>query len=133
MLVYCDSVILIYFLEYTGPLNARAASRLAALRAAGDQIAVSDLTRLECRVLPLRLGDATALAQWDQFFRQPDVVRVPITTVVFDRATAIRAAHNFKTPDSLHLAAAVEAGCDLFLTNDAHLNAFPDIPIEVLP
>jgi predicted nucleic acid-binding protein len=35
--------------------------------------------------------------------------------------------------DSLHLAAAVEGGCDRFLTNDARLSRFPDIPVEVLP
>jgi predicted nucleic acid-binding protein len=58
---------------------------------------------------------------------------VPITTAVFDRATLIRAAHNFKLGDSLHLAAATEAHCDRFLTNDARLAAFTAIPVEVLP
>ena len=36
MLIFCDSVILIYFLDHTGPLQVRAANRLAALGAAGD-------------------------------------------------------------------------------------------------
>ena len=31
-----------------------------------------------------------------------------------------------------HLATAVEHGCGLFLTNDAQLRSFPDIPVEVL-
>jgi hypothetical protein len=35
--------------------------------------------------------------------------------------------------DSLHLAAAVEAGCDRFLTNDTRLSAFTALPVEVLP
>jgi predicted nucleic acid-binding protein len=35
--------------------------------------------------------------------------------------------------DALHLAAAIEFGCDVFLTNDNQLAAFPDIAIEVLP
>jgi hypothetical protein len=50
MLIYCDSVILMYFFDYTGPFNVRAAARLAVLRAAGYFIAVSDpslLTRGE--------------------------------------------------------------------------------------
>jgi hypothetical protein len=33
----------------------------------------------------------------------------------------------------LHLAAAIEAGCDRFLTNDNRLTTFPDLPVEVLP
>ena len=58
---------------------------------------------------------------------------VPITTAVFDRATFIRAAHDFKLGDSLHLAAAVETRCDRFLTNDARLSAYTALPVEVLP
>lgn len=82
---------------------------------------------------PLKLGAVTTLADFDAFFTRPDVRLVPITTAVFDRATVIRATYNFKLADSLHLAAAVEAGCDRFLTNDTRLSAFTDIPVEVLP
>lgn len=133
MLIYCDSVILIYFFDHTGPFQVRAAARMSTLRAAGDLVAVSDLTRLECRMKPIRLGNTAALALFDGFFAQPDVRLVPLTSAVYDRATLIRALHNFKLADSLHLAAAVEAGCDRFLTNDTRLSAFPDIPVEVLP
>jgi predicted nucleic acid-binding protein len=133
MLIYCDSVILIYFLDTVGPLNVRAVSRMAAMRAAGDVAAFSDRSRLECRVKPLRLGAATTLADFDAFFTRPDVRLLPITPAVFDRATLIRAAHNFKLGDSLHRAAAVEAGCDRFLTNDRRLSSFADITVEVLP
>ena len=104
-----------------------------ALAAAGDQIAVSDLVRLECRIKPIRIGDTAKLAVFDAFFGRPDTRIVPITTAVFDRAAMIRAAYKFKLGDSLHLAAAVEAGWDRFLTNDSRLSAFPDIPVEVLP
>jgi predicted nucleic acid-binding protein len=133
MRVYCDSVILIYFFEGTPAFKARATARLGVLGAAGDVLAVSDLVRLECRVQPIRRADAVQLADYDNLFGQPNVERVPITTAVFDRATVIRAAHNFKLADALHLASAVEAGCDRFLTNDARLSAFTDIPVEVLP
>jgi predicted nucleic acid-binding protein len=105
---------------------------MAAMCAAGDVAAFSDLTRLECRVKPLKLGSPT-LADFDAFFIRPDVRFVSITTGVFDRATIIRATHNFRLGDSLHLAAAVEAGCDRFLTNDTRLSAFRGIPVEVLP
>jgi len=73
------------------------------------------------------------LTLFDAFCTRPDVQVVPITTAVFDRAALIRATHNYKLADSLHLAAAVESGCDRFLTNDSRLSSFPDIPVEVLP
>lgn len=133
MLIYCDSMILIYLLDSVGPFNVRAAARMAALRAAGDVAVFSDLTRLECRIKPIKLGATTALAGIDAFFIRPDVRHVPITTAVFDRATLIRAAYNFMLGDSLHLAAAVEARCDRFLTNDARLSESTGVPVEVLP
>jgi predicted nucleic acid-binding protein len=133
VLIYCDSVILIYYFDQVGPFNVRATQRLAALLAAHDVIAVSHLTRLECRVGPMKRGDSPVLTVFDQFFAKPDVQNVPLTTAVYDRATAIRATHGFKTLDSIHLAAAVEAGCDRFLTNDARLSRFPDIAVEILP
>jgi uncharacterized protein len=133
MLIYCDSVILVYYFDHTGPFNVRAANRLAALAAAGDQIAISDLVRLEYRVKPLKNADTTKLTLFDAFCSRSDVLLVPITTAVFERATLIRATHNFKLGDSIHLAAAVEASCDRFLTNDTRLSAFTDIPVEVLP
>ena len=109
MLIYCDSVILIYYLDHVGPFQVRADKRLATLRVARDEIAVSDLTRLECRVKPMQLGDAQALSKFDGFFALADVHLVPLSGAVYYRATRIRATHRFKTADALHLAAAVEA------------------------
>jgi predicted nucleic acid-binding protein len=133
MLIYCDTMILVYYFDHTGPFNVRAMNRLAVLATAGDQIAVSDLVRLECRVKHVQTSNQAKLAVFDAFFAHPDVRVVPITTAVFDRATMIRAMHQYKLGDSLHLAAAVEASCNRFLTNDARLSAFPDITVEVLP
>ena len=133
MRVYCDSVLLIYYLEGAPSFQSRAATRLGGLWTAGDVVAISDLVRLECRMQPIRLGFAAQLADYDNLFSQPNVQWVPITTAVFDRATLIRATHNFKLADSLHLAAAVESACDRFLTNDGRLAAFTDVPVEVLP
>jgi len=133
MRIYCDSVILIYYLEGSPSFRARATARLGALWNAGHMLAVSDLVRLECRMLPIRLGDTVRLAEYDNLFTQHNVALVPITTAVFDRATVIRATFNFRLPDSMHLAAAVEGGCDLFLTNDTRLSVFTDIRMEVLP
>ncbi|MGH7169493.1 MAG: type II toxin-antitoxin system VapC family toxin [Gemmataceae bacterium] len=133
MLIYFDSVIIIYLLDHTGSFQSRAAARLAVLETAGDRIGVSDLTRLECRVKPLALGDAVKLTRFDAFFTRPDVLKVPLTTAVYERDTLLRATYNFKLADSLHLAAAIENGCASLLTNDARLNRCTDIAVEVLP
>ena len=133
MRIYADSVIPIYYFEGMPAFKARATARLAALWAGGDILVISDLVRLECRMLPIRLGDTVRLAEYDSLFAQPNVALVPFTPAVFDRATDIRAFYNFKVADALHLAAAVESGCDRFLTNDTRLSSFPNIAVEVLP
>jgi uncharacterized protein len=133
MLIYLDSAILIYYLDGTGPFQVRAANRLTALQVAGDQVALSDLTRLECRVKPIQLGDTLRLRKFDGFFGLPDVQVIPLTTAVYDRATIIRATHGIRTLDAIHLAAAGEGGCDVFLTNDTRLSRFQDLTVEVLP
>jgi predicted nucleic acid-binding protein len=59
---------------------------------------------------------------------------LPLTAAVCERAAYLRAGSNFqlKVPDCLHLAAAIEHGCGLFLTHDVRLRQCTDIPVEVL-
>jgi uncharacterized protein len=133
MLDYIDSAILIYYHEYVGLYQLRASRWIASFLAAGDQFAISDLVRMECRVKPIRLGSMVGIAAFDRFFTDPNVRTIPATPVVFDRAAQIRASYGFKTPDSIHLAAAVEAGCDRFLTHDARLSRFTGITVEIMP
>jgi uncharacterized protein len=80
---------------------------------------VSDLVRLECRVVPLRNGDSELLGRFETVFAAAEFAR--FTPAVFDRAAELRAYHRIKTPDALHLAAAIEHGCDEFWTNDDRL------------
>jgi predicted nucleic acid-binding protein len=67
-----------------------------------------------------------------QFFGARVAELADFTGAVFRRAAEIRASHNFKTPDALHLAAAVEGGCTAFLTNDAQLTRFPGLAVKVI-
>jgi predicted nucleic acid-binding protein len=133
VLIGLDSNIVIYAVERIAGFGARALAYLAAGRARGDEFAVSDLTRMECRVRPMGIGDSSRLQAFDAFFRSVGLRIVLLSTPVVDRATEIRARHRFKVADSLNLAAAMEARCDVFLTNDLRLSRFPDLRIEALP
>jgi predicted nucleic acid-binding protein len=133
MLVYLDSNILIYAIERSPNFGTRATTHIALLAASGDEFIVSDLTRLECRATPLVRGNRQILTAYDQFFQQRVHAVFQLTTSICDNATVIRGQYNFKTPDCLHLAAALEAGCGKFVTNDLRLNRFTGIAIELLP
>ena len=132
MLIYLDTAIVIYFVEQVPLFFPLVQQRLNDIHDAGDHLALSDLTELECLVQPLRQNNATLQADFEAFFASAGIVHVPITSAVYRRAARIRADHRFQLADSIHLACSLEGGCGLFLTNDHRLRVFPDIPIEVL-
>ena len=127
--VYLDTAPVIYTVEQSPEYAAAVDRRLAAT----DIVRVaSDLTRLECRVKPIRDGNQELLKDYDDYFREAVAEVVMLSREVIDRATAIRAQYGLKTPDAIHLAAAVVSGCDVFLTNDHRLDRFPHITIQIL-
>ena len=48
------------------------------------------------------------------------------------QSTELRAHYRFKTPDAIHLAAAIVSDCSLFLTHDYRLRRCTEIAIEVI-
>jgi predicted nucleic acid-binding protein len=126
--IYLDSAPVIYLVEQTVTYVDRVSVQIQP----DDWIVVSQLTRLECRVLPIRLGDHARLGDFDNFFAAYVDEIVPITEEVIDKATAIRAIYRFSPMDSLHLAAAVVSGCEVFLTNDLRLTHFSEIVVRTL-
>jgi predicted nucleic acid-binding protein len=131
-MVFLDTNLVIYFVEQPPTWGLKAKARITALLGGGEELAVSDIVRMECLVGPLKRGDGKVESDFRTFFASPDLRVLPITAAVCERAARIRATLGFKPLDSLHLAAAVEYGCARFLTNDLRLNSFPDIPIEVV-
>jgi predicted nucleic acid-binding protein len=129
MRLYLDAAPVIYVVEQVTPFFPVVDARLST---SGAVRVVSDLTRMECRVKPMREENADLLKDYDDFFAYAVVEIVALSGEVMDRATEIRARYGFKTPDAVHLAAAVVTSCDVFLTNDHRLDRFPDISIEVL-
>lgn len=129
MRVYLDSVLIIYLIDQHPTFEPLVSAWLTANPC---DIVSSELGRLEALVLPTRNGDAARVAAFETFFSSGVSELVPFTRAVYDRAVHIRATTKIKTPDALHLAAAVESGCDLFLTNDHQLRHFTGITVEVI-
>ena len=131
-MVFLDTNAVIYLIEQPTVLGSKTKARVTALLASAERLAVSDLGRLEAHVSPLKANDQVLLAQYITFFQSPDVSVLTVSPAVCDRAARIRAQYGFKPLDSLHLSAAVEHRCTLFLTNDASLKNFPDVVVEIL-
>jgi len=129
MRLYLDTAPVIYTVENV-PIYAQAVDN----RLSGFEIerVVSDLTRMECRIKPLRDGNMDLLKDFDDFFNEVVSDIISLSREVIDYATEIRAQFEFKTPDSIHLAAACVSKCDVFFTNDHRLDRFEGIGVEVI-
>lgn len=132
MIVYLDVNVVIYAVEQHPVFGPKAQARLATAQAAGDSLMISDLTRMECLVGPFKSGNVVLETDFRTFFTLAGVQVVAISAAVCDRAARIRAATNFRPMDTLQLAAALEHGASVFLTNDTRLAAFTALTIEVL-
>ncbi len=118
---YLDSCIVIYLIQGPDEFQQRVSARLSSGGAEPPDVCVSDLTRLECRVLPMRRSDTGLLAAYDRFFALARTHCLPMPREVYDLATELRATHRIETADALHLAAAIVGKCDEFWTNDRRL------------
>jgi len=130
--LYLDANVVIRLIEDEPALREEVWRIVAAHGGPDRVIVVSDLVRLECRVKPLAAGDATVLDAYARYFASPDVTVVSLPTPVYDRATEIRARSRYGLADALHLATAIESGCDAFVTADRRLSGFTDLPVVLI-
>ena len=129
MRIYLDSAPIIYLVEQVAPY----ASALETQLSSPDAIQVcSELSPMECRVKPIRDGEAALLAAFDSYFSDIVFEVIPLSRQTMERATALRAQYGFRTPDAIHLAAAIVGACDTFLTNDSGLSRCTEISVQVL-
>lgn len=128
LLICVDTAPLIYLVEHVPQYGDVVAQRLSST----DALVVSELSRLECRVKPMRDGNTALLDEFDRFFNESVSEVLALSREVIDRATEIRSLYGFKTPDAIHLAAAIVSNCELFLTNDRRLDGFTGLRVETL-
>src|SRR5438552_3860958 len=104
MVLYLDASTIIYSVEAASPFRDIVLDRIArALASPGAAAITSRLSRLECRVKPLRDGDPRLLTEYDNVFTHGSLHIVEIGSAVVERATELRVRYRFKTPDALHL------------------------------
>ena len=124
--VYLDTNIFIYTVEGYEPERAFIEALSDAIDLHELVAVTSELTLAELLVKPLELGRADVVAIYTELVQHSDRLTVPPV----DRATLIEAARlrailGILLPDAIHVATAVMAGCEAFLTNDRRLKV-PD-------
>lgn len=120
MRLFLDACALIYRFEGAVKFRTAAMELMAQLSAqqTSVELAVSRLSVLECRVKPLREGNAALLKRYDDFFASVRIVE--LSAAVVEAATLLRARDGLNTPDALQAACALVASeRPVFVTADA--------------
>ncbi len=82
---------------------------------------------------PLQANDTLLVSRYRTMFYQTTGISViSVSPSAGDLAAELRARYNLRTPDALHVACAIDAGCDAFLTNDTAIKRVSEISILVL-
>ena len=132
MRLYLDANAIIYTIEGIPDFRRAALAWLERAEVAGGAVITSRLSRLECRVKPLREGNTELLDRFESFFARRLLDLVEVSAQVIEHATELRATHNFKARDAIHLASALRSKADVFLTGDQALRRCPGLQVEVL-
>ena len=129
--VYLDANPIIYAVEKVEPYHSLLAPLWLAAQSGQVCLITSELTWLETLVKPLRDGNTALEFLFRAFLTAREVELIPTTLALWEQAARLRGL-GLKTPDALHAATGLAAGCALFLTNDAALSRVPGLPVAVL-
>jgi predicted nucleic acid-binding protein len=91
----------------------------------------SELLWMETLVFPLRTQNQPLIQLYKELLSN-EIQLTAIDKTILNTAAKLRATNNLKTPDAIHAATALNAGCTLFLTNDAGLRTVPGLSVVVL-
>ena len=131
-LVYLDANSLIYTVERVEPYRSLLDPVWQAAQRGDLTVASGGLIVLESLVKPLRDGNREIEAQYRELFEASVFEILDMPLAVFERAAEIRAFARLKTADALHAATALQAGCDLFITNDADFNRVEGLSVAII-
>ena len=83
------------------------------------QLVTSTIALLEVLVHPIRHDDEHLAQRYnDILLSSPHISTIAVTPKTSQLAAELRAEHNLKTPDAIHLATALSQNAAAFLTND---------------
>jgi predicted nucleic acid-binding protein len=120
--IFWDTNLFIYLFEDYGALSKTTAGLRARMLQRGDQLLTSTLTLGEILVKPMEAEDADLCRKYENAITQTAIL-LPLDVSAAKIYAGLRLDRALRAPDVIQLACAARAGVDLFVTNDARLQA----------
>lgn len=130
--VHVDANAIIYSVERVEPYRSLLAPMWEAVRAGRLTLTSSELVALEILIKPLRDGNVRLEMLFRSILASAELELIPATLETWEDAARIRAETGLATPDALHVATALQSGCELFITNDTDFRRVQGLPVVVL-
>ncbi|MEB3885927.1 type II toxin-antitoxin system VapC family toxin [Lyngbya sp. CCY1209] len=116
--VYIDTSVVIYTVEANPSYYSLLQPLWERFQIGDIELMTSELTLMEVLVMPIRQENYTLIEDYRNLLESTQIQLIPIEREILLGAAELRARTNLKTPDAIHATTAINANCDLFLTND---------------
>jgi predicted nucleic acid-binding protein len=131
--LYVETAPFIYYVEDHPGYADKLELVFETVKAGRAEIVTSVITLVKTLTKPLKMGDKHVEQAYRTLLQETRYVTLlAITISIADRGADLRARYKLRTPDALHLAAALDSGCNAFLTNDLALQRVTELPILIL-
>lgn len=128
-----DTSLFIFYVEHNPRYLSLCDELFDLLEQGGAEAVTSTISLLEVMVQPLALENTALVDEYRSFLTvTPHLSLWNLDPPLAEQAAALRARYQLRTPDSIQLAAAIEFGARLFLTNDDRLRKVTEIEVVVL-
>ena len=125
-----DSMLFVYHFEGNEEFGPAAGRLLHAAEAGRCRVVSSVLARMEVMVVPKRHRQEELCRLYRDFFESfPNLSVEPVGPEVAEIAADLRATLQIRTPDALHLATAIHAGAEAFVSEDRRLRGIAGIRV----
>ncbi len=129
---YLDTNVFIYLLEGPPQFQSAAAAVLTAAAELGVPIVSSEYALAECLYGAYRKQNSQLADQYRDIFRHSAVDLYPVETPLLEAAAEIGPAAGLRLPDAIHVATALFAECDIFITNDVGIRSQPGLRVALI-
>jgi predicted nucleic acid-binding protein len=120
--VYFDTNVFIYLVEGYAAFQTSLNEIRESILHQEAEIFTSELTLCEVLVLPFRSNNTEVVNIYRQLIEESGAFTLlPTKRETYIRASLIRAQMALKMADAIHMATAVEYGCEVFVSNDTGL------------